>query len=320
MQGCLFGGYMRKEEFYFDSRDGISKLHAVRYLPETEPVAVLQIVHGMAEHVGRYEELAQFLTERGFLVTAEDHLGHGASVAPGKPYGYFCKQDPATVVVRDVHRLKKMTQEKFPGLPYVILGHSMGSFILRNYLCRYGSGIQGAVIVGTGMQPGTILALGKALADIQKVFLGDKHVSRMLNRMAFGSYNKRIPDAHTESDWLSRNTENVTRYREDPMCGFGFTVNGFRTLFELISRMQKEENLEKIPKELPVFLVSGEEDPVGAYGRGVVYVFRALERIGLQRIQYKLYPEDRHEILNESDRQQVMQDIYEWICREVLKK
>lgn len=310
---------MRKEEFYFDSRDGISKLHAVRYLPETEPVAVLQIVHGMAEHVGRYEELAQFFTEKGFLVTAEDHLGHGASVTPGKPYGYFCKQDPATVVVRDVHRLKKMTQEKFPGLPYVILGHSMGSFILRNYLCRYGSGIQGAVIVGTGMQPGAILALGKVLAGIQKVFQGDKHVSRMLNGMAFGAYNKRIPDARTESDWLSRNTENVERYIEDPLCGFGFTVNGFRTLFELISRMQKEENLEKIPKELPVFLVSGEEDPVGAYGRGVVYVFRVLERIGLQRVNYKLYPEDRHEILNESDRRQVMQDIYEWIGGEVLK-
>ena len=311
---------MRKEEFYFDSRDGITKLHAVRYLPETEPVAVLQIVHGMAEHVGRYEEFAQFLTEKGFVVTAEDHLGHGASVTPGRPYGYFCKQDPATVVVRDVHRLKKMTQERFPGLPYVILGHSMGSFILRNYLCRYGSGIQGAVVVGTGMQPGAILVLGKALAGLQKVFLGDKHVSRLLNGMAFGSYNKRISDARTESDWLSRNAENVERYREDPLCGFAFTVNGFRTLFELISRMQKEENLEKIPKTLPVFLVSGEEDPVGAYGRGVVYVFRVLERIGLQRVQYKLYPEDRHEILNEQDRQQVMQDIYGWICEEILKK
>ncbi len=309
---------MRKEEFYFDSRDGVSRLHAVRYLPEAEPIAVLQIVHGMAEHVERYEEFAGFLTERGFLVTAEDHLGHGASVAAGRPYGYFCAQDPATVVVRDVHRLKKMTQEKFPGLPYVILGHSMGSFILRNYLCRYGSGIQGAVIMGTGMQPGAVLCMGKALAGLQKIFLGDEHVSRLLNGIAFGSYNKKIPDARTESDWLSRNPENVDRYREDPLCGFCFTVNGFRTLFELISRIQKAENLEKIPKDLPLFLVSGEEDPVGDYGKGVKRTMESLEKAGLRKLQCRLYPQDRHEILNETDRQQVMEDIYGWICREIL--
>ena len=141
---------MIKEEFYFDSRDGESRIHAVRYTPDDGNVkGIVQVVHGMAEYVERYENLAEFLTARGILVTGEDHLGHGKSVAEGGTYGYFCEQDPATVVVRDVHRLKKITEESYPEVPYVILGHSMGSFITRNYLCRYGKGVDGAVIVGT---------------------------------------------------------------------------------------------------------------------------------------------------------------------------
>lgn len=150
---CNQGGLMIKEEFYFDSRDGENRIHAVRYTPDDGNVrGIVQIVHGMAEYVERYENLAEFLTKRGILVTGEDHLGHGKSVSEGGSFGYFCEQDPATVVVRDVHRLKKITEEQYPQVPYIILGHSMGSFIARNYLCRYGSGIDGAVIVGTGMQ------------------------------------------------------------------------------------------------------------------------------------------------------------------------
>ena len=150
---CNQGGLMIKEEFYFDSRDGENRIHAVRYTPDDGNVrGIVQIVHGMAEYVERYENLAEFLTKRGILVTGEDHLGHGKSVSEGGSFGYFCEQDPATVVVRDVHRLKKITEEQHPQVPYIILGHSMGSFIARNYLCRYGSGIDGAVIVGTGMQ------------------------------------------------------------------------------------------------------------------------------------------------------------------------
>ena len=149
---------MIKEEFYFDSRDGENRIHAVRYTPDAGNVrGIVQIVHGMAEYVERYENLAEFLTKRGILVTGEDHLGHGKSVSEGGSFGYFCEQDPATVVVRDVHRLKKITEEQYPQVPYIILGHSMGSFIARNYLCRYGSGIGGAVIVGTGMQPAGLI-------------------------------------------------------------------------------------------------------------------------------------------------------------------
>ena len=310
---------MKKEEFYFDSRDGMHKVHAVRYTPDSGEVrCVVQLIHGMSEYVERYEEFAEFLTEKGFAVTGDDHLGHGKTVPEGGTYGYFCEQDPATVVVRDVHRLKKMTQELYPGVPYVILGHSMGSFILRNYLCRYGSGISGAIIMGTGMQPAGLIRISKLLASVQKLFFGSKHVSHFIDRLAFGSYNKRFEPIRTKSDWLSRESENVDRYLADPLCGFVFTVNGFQTLFELIARIQKKENLEKVPKSLPILMVSGSEDPVGDYGEGVKRAYASLQEVGLENMQLKLYEQDRHELLNEVDRDVVMQDIYHWISDTVL--
>lgn len=307
---------MKKEEFYFDSRDNHSRIHAVRWTPDVENVvAVVQIVHGMSEYVERYEELAAFLTERGFVVTGDDHLGHGRSVPEGGIQGYFCEQDPATVVVRDEHRLKKMTQELYPGVPYFILGHSMGSFILRNYICRYGSGIDGALLVGTGMQSNKLLCLSKITAAVVGFFKGSKHPSRFIDKGAFGSYNKRIQGAKTDFDWLSMDSDRVAAYIADEDCGFIFTVNGFKTLFELISRVKKRENLLKIPKELPVIFLSGEEDPVGNYGKGVQKAYRSLVDAGLTDVEIKLYPEDRHELLGEPDRKKVMEDIEVWLTK-----
>lgn len=307
---------MKREEFYFDSRDNSSKIHAVRWTPATgNVIGVVQIVHGMAEYVGRYEELAAFLTGRGFVVTGEDHLGHGKSVGEDGLKGYFCEQDPATVVVRDVHRLKKMTQELYPGVPYFILGHSMGSFILRNYICRYGTGISGALILGTGMQPGVVLAFARALTAIVGVFKGQKHSSRFINSCAFGSYNKRISSPATPFDWLSRDEEKVQAYIADEDCGFVFTVNGFETLFTLISRIRKKKNLANVPNKLPIFMASGEEDPVGDYGRGVKKAYDSLKAAGVENITLKIYPEDRHELMNELDRETIREDIAEWLIK-----
>lgn len=305
---------MKKEEFYFESRDNRSRLHAVRYLPDTGEVrGIVQIIHGMAEYVERYGEFAEYLTDRGFAVVGEDHLGHGKSVGENGKQGYFCANDPATVVVRDSHRLKKKTQERYPGVPYFILGHSMGSFILRNYMCRYGKGIDGAVIMGTGMQPGWLLAVSRAAAAVQKLFCGDGHVSRFLDKAAFGSYNKKIVNPRTAFDWLSRDGKKVDAYIADPDCGFVFTVNGFRTLFELISRIRKAKNLANIPDTLPVLMVSGDADPVGDYGKGVQKAYASLKKAGLSDITLKMYHDDRHELLNETDREQIMEDIYTWI-------
>ncbi|MDE6814958.1 MAG: lysophospholipase [Lachnospiraceae bacterium] len=308
---------VKREEFTFDSRDGKSKIHAVRWVPEGKVSGILQIVHGMAEYILRYEELAQFLAERGILVTGDDHLGHGKSVPEGGVYGYFCDQDPATVVVRDVHRLKKLTQEKYPGVPYMILGHSMGSFITRNYLFRYGTGIQGAVICGTGTQPQGLVRVCRALAGIQGLIFGQKHVAKLIDRLAFGNYNRRITNPGTSFDWLCRDREVVEAYVKDPLCGFTFTVNGFRTLFDLLYRLNQTSNLAKMPKALPVLFIAGDADPVGNYSEGVKRAYESFQKAGMQHLALKLYPEDRHELLNELDKRKVYEDLYPWIMERV---
>lgn len=308
---------VKKEEFTFDSRDGQSKIHAVCWIPEGKVICILQIVHGMAEYIERYEEMAQYFAGKGILVTGNDHLGHGKSVTEKGTYGYFCDQDPATVVVRDVHRLKKMTQEDYPGVPYVILGHSMGSFILRNYLFRYGTGIQGAIICGTGSQPAALVKFSKAFAVLQGLILGQKHVARLIDKLAFGNYNQRITDPKTAFDWLCRDEKVVDAYIKDSLCGFTFTVNGFRTLFTLLDRLNKEENLRHMPKELPVFFIAGDKDPVGNYGEGVKKAYESFVKIGMERLTLKLYPEDRHELLNELDKYQVFENLYPWIVDRV---
>lgn len=311
---------MKKEEFFYPSRDNQTKIHAVRWLPESgKPDCIVQIVHGMAEYVERYEEFARFLTERNVLVTGEDHMGHGKSLREDKNPGYFCEQDPATVIVRDTHRLKKMTQLAYPNIPYIIVGHSMGSFITRNYLYRYGSGIDAAVVMGTGMQPGVLLTVSKLVANIEKILYKDNHISLFLDKAAFGNYNAQITNPRTEMDWLTKEERIVDAYMQDELCGFKFTVNGFHTLFELISRVRKTENLKKIPKELPVFFVSGADDPVGNYGKGVQEAYDSLKNVGMSNLSMKLYENDRHELLNETDRIQVMEDIWQWIQKTVQK-
>lgn len=311
---------MVKEEFYYNSQDKKSKLHAVRYTPDDKESirGIVQIVHGMAEYAERYEEFARFLTDRGFVVVGEDHMGHGKSVGREGRYGYFCGQDPAAVLVRDVHRLKKATAGLYPNIPYVIVGHSMGSFIVRNYMFRYGTGIDAAVIMGTGLPHKAVLALSRTVAAIQGMICGSEKKAKLLDKLVFGSYNRRIETPRTPFDWLSRDGERVEQYMNDPMCGFVFTINGFRTLFELISPLYHRENLERIPKRLPVLLLSGDADPVGGYGKGVRKTYISLRAAGLENIKVKLYKDGRHELLNDTNRQEVMQDIYNWIEKKVL--
>lgn len=305
---------MNKIEFTYDSRDNKTKIHAVRWMPDGEPIAILQIIHGMAEHSGRYEDFANFLTSKGIIVVAEDHLGHGKTVVDGKR-GYFCKQDPATVVVRDVHRLKKMTEEEFPGLPYFILGHSMGSFIIRNYLFRYGKGIEGAIVMGTGMQPkGLVLAL-KFMAAVACLIGKAEKPCNFINKMSFGEYLKRIENPRTVHDWLTKETAIVDKYEADPLCGFTFPGNGYKTLGELLWRLHQDSNLSRMPVTLRVLITSGAEDPVGDYGAAPKKVYDSFVAQGMQRVDLKLYEGDRHEILNETDHEKVYNDIFEWITK-----
>ncbi len=305
---------VRKEELTYKSRDRQTMIHAIKWIPEGQPIALLQIIHGMQEYIDRYDEFARFLAEKGILVMGNDHLGHGKSIGEHGTFGYFCRDDAATVLVRDVHRLKKMVQEEYPGVPVFILGHSFGSFVAREYITRYGTGIAGAIIQGTAFMPnGTVNSLGK-LCSFMSFFLGEKTRSNMINNMAFKGYLKKIPNARTKQDWLSHNTESVDKYIADPACNFVFTLNGFKTMSDILKRVQNVELMEDIPKELPILITAGKEDPVGNYGEGpekLLYIYK--NTLQLKNVEIKMYDGMRHELQQEIGREKVFADQYEWI-------
>ena len=302
-----------KKDFTFDSRDGKTRIHAIEWEPDTEPVCIVQIVHGMAEYAARYSGLAGYLNGKGILVVGHDHLGHGDSIGPGHPYGYFCPQAAPDTLVEDVHSLRRRMQAQYPQLPYFLLGHSMGSFILRNYLCVHGEGLAGAVIMGTGMQPKRLLEVSLRLVGLLTALQGPKHRSSLINALSFGSFNRRIRRPSSRMAWLSTDGAQVAKYDADPRCGFTFTLNGFQTLFTLILRLHEKERLEKMRRDLPILFMSGREDPVGDYGRAVEQVYTSFRAMGMKQVSMKLYENDRHELVNESDREMVWSDIGQWV-------
>ena len=303
-----------KREFTFDSGDGRTKIHAVEWKPEKgEICGVLQIFHGMVEFIERYEETAEYLTERGFAVVGNDHLGHGRSIVSKEEYGFFCENNGNAVVLGDLRRLHEKTRKKWPKVPYYILGHSMGSFLLRQYLCMYGDELDGAVIMGTGTQPASALKAGQRLCSLLARMRGWHYRSPLVDRMAFGGYNKHFHAARTEKDWLTKDGNRVDAYLADERCTFRFTVNGYYNLFVSIEEASKQENLERMPKDLPVLFMSGAEDPVGGFGKGVEQVRRQFEAAGMTDVTWILYENDRHEILNETDRSTVLRDLYAWL-------
>ncbi|MEY8389764.1 alpha/beta hydrolase [Lachnospiraceae bacterium 45-W7] len=306
---------MRKSELAFPSADGKTKIHAVRWRPEQGEIAgIVQISHGMIEYVERYEHFAEYLTEKGFIVVGNDHLGHGRSVASPEDWGYFAPKKGSDLLVEDLNRLRSHMQKKYPGLPYFMLGHSMGSFLLRKYLSKYGKGLAGAIIMGTGTQKSATVTAGKALCRILALFKGWRYRSPLVDRQVFSENNKRFLSGSTNS-WLTKDAEIVKAYHSNPFCTFKFTLNGFYNLFDTIHFINRKENIRAIPSELPVFIVSGEDDPVGNYGVGVKCAYETYRNAGIKDISCKLYPGDRHEILNETDKELVYEDIYKWLCR-----
>lgn len=304
---------MKKSTFEFLSADRGTKIYAVKWEPDDEKITgVLQITHGMAEYVERYEAFAEYMTKQGFLVVGHDHLGHGNSVASKEYWGYFAAQNGSDILVEDINTLRTKIQAEYPQYPYFMLGHSMGSFLLRKYLSEHGENLQGAIIMGTGTQPDRMVKMGKSICRFLAVFRGWNHRSRLVNKMAFSGNNKRFA-AEGANAWLTKDKEIVAAYNKEPRCTFIFTLNGFYNLFDTIYYINQQEHIGKIPKNLPLFLVSGEEDPVGNYGAGVKEAYEIYEKAGIEDITWKLYPTDRHEILNEEDREKVYEDICAWM-------
>lgn len=302
-----------KEQQSFLSADGKTRAACYFYLPAAgAPRGVVQISHGMCEYLERYEDFARFLCGEGFAVCGHDHLGHGRTAAPSER-GFFAGRDGDLLLPEDLHRMTRMAKERFPELPFFLFGHSMGSFVARRYLVRYGDELDGAVICGTsGSNPAA--GAGSRAAGLIAACKGDHYRSRLLNRMTFGSYNRRFPREEGEYAWLSRDREIVRRYASDPLCNFLFTAAGFRDLLALLRGVSGPRWAERVPKELPILLTSGEEDPVGNYGKGVREVESLLRQAGVRDLTVRLYPGARHEILNEINRQEVYADILNWIC------
>ena len=302
-----------RKEFYFPSCDGKTQIHAVEWTPEGETVGVYQIAHGVAEYALRYEPFAEFLTQHGFVVVANDHIGHGQSVAEGAAPLYFGEKDGWMHVVDDMHALRSLTHDKYPELPYFLMGHSMGSFLARTYLIRYPGTVKAAIIMGTGQQPGFMVAGGKMAANFFGKKTGFDKFDPTVDNLAFGAYNKPFEPKRTNFDWLSANEENVDRYIADPLCGGQTTTGLFRDMLGGIGFISKASNLAKMDMDTPVLFISGAMDPVGDLGKGPAKACESFRKAGVKDVTLKLYPLLRHEILNEKEKDQVYADIWAWI-------
>lgn len=311
---------MKKEEFYFDSKDGLTKIRGVRYIPEKEIIGILQISHGMCEFIDRYDKFAHYLCDNGFLVVGNDHLGHGESVTSKDNWGYFADKDGHNIVLEDLLEVTKITKDLYPNLPYFLLGHSMGSFFARYYMCKYGNELDGCIVMGTGQQNAATLKAGKVMCRAVAANKGWHYRSSLLHAMALGSYNKKWEPSNTHVDWLTKDNSIIEWYYNEPKCSFHFTANGFYNLFSVIEEVINKNNLANIPKDLPVFIVSGQDDPVGDFGKAPVSVYNDLVSVGIKDVMKKLYLNDRHEILNELDKEEVYDDIREWLISKTTEK
>lgn len=300
-----------RTDFYYDSLGG-GRIHACRWTPEGEVKGIVQIVHGIAEYAARYDELAAFLNSRGLLVVAEDHMGHGKSVCDATPVGCFA--GGWHNAVDDTYRLMQDTMSEFPNVPYILFGHSMGSFMARTVLAKYpDSGITAAVICGTAWMPGAVIGAGKLVADMICRKNGEQNPSQLLQNMMFGSYNKKIEHPRTACDWLTRDNRIVDAYVADPLCGFIPSAGLVRAMMEGLQFIQNSKNLNAMRKELPVFFIAGGDDPVGNYGAGVQRAAEEFKKHGMEHIDVKIYPLCRHEIHNEINRWEVCEDLANWI-------
>ena len=298
-------------EFTFLSTDGKTQLHGMRWEPDGGSVrAVLQICHGVAEHIARYDAFARYLNGLGIAVVGHDHLGHGLSLPESGTPVYFGEGNTWNTVVDDIYVLHQRIRLWYPDVPLCIMGHSMGSFLTRTYLIRYPGTVKAAVIMGTGWQPKAVIAGGMAVAAV----VGENGTSDLVTNLAFGAYNKLFAPNRTSCDWLSADEDNVDAYMADPLCGADATVGLFRQMLSGIRFNQKLSNLRQMDPHIPVLFVAGEKDPVGDCGNGVRRTYQEFRRAGVQDCTLKLYPGLRHEILNEkAQQQQIFEDIGQWL-------
>ena len=300
-------------DFFYPSSTGHNEIRARICVPEGPAKGVVQIAHGIAEHIERYDDFMCFLAENGYVAVGNDHLGHGKSAARPDEVGIFAEQNGWYYVVEDMKALRERIREDYHDIPYIFFGHSMGSFLTRTYLIRYPDQYDAAILSGTGQQSAALVNGGYLAAELLTKLKGPHASGKMLNDMAFGSYCKRIDQPRTEFDWLSRDNDTVDKYIADPMCGFICKCSLYRDMMSGLKFLTNQHNIDKMNKEAPIYFMSGAEDPVGDYGDGVEKAYKAFCNAGLTDVMIRLYQGGRHEMLNEINREDVKQDILNWL-------
>ncbi|NLW53973.1 MAG: alpha/beta hydrolase [Clostridiaceae bacterium] len=306
---------MKSEVKQILSNDSKTKLNVVSWLPEEKPWAVLQISHGMVEYIERYDRFARFMTEAGILVVGHDHLGHGDSVESTDDWGFFAEENGNELVLQDLYKVYKDTRGLYPDLPYFILGHSMGSFYLRQFLYRFpDEDLTGAIIMGTGMQAKAAVRAGRSLATLVGKFRGSRYRSPFIRKMVLGVNNKTFKEEDkTGVEWLSRDSAISEQYVIEPRTSFMFTTRAYRDMFDGILTLYDEDNLKQMRRDLPILIVSGSDDPVGEMGKAVRALSTQYESLGMTNVTVKEYPGARHELLNETNHEEVDLDILAFI-------
>ena len=303
----------RMSESAFLSSDGKTSLYYREYFPDSEPVGIVQIVHGLAEYIARYDDFARFLADNGYIVVLHDQLGHGNSISGKGSEDFFAEKDGWDTSIQDIRLLHNMTAAKYPGKPYFLFGHSMGSFQVRTFLIRFRTGIDGAVISGTGQQNPVLIKSVRLMCAMEIRRHGARYKSKRLLAMAFGNYNKKISNPRTSYDWLSRDEAVVDAYVASPITGFDTTAGLISDMLEGIDFISNSKNVARMKKDLPIMFVSGDCDPVGDYGKGVIKAYKSFLKAGMTDVTMKLYHDGRHEMLNEINNDEVYQDILCWI-------
>jgi alpha-beta hydrolase superfamily lysophospholipase len=308
------------------SADGVSEIEFIWLDANTKkPKGIVQIAHGMAEHIDRYIPFAKLLNKNGFIVCGNNHIGHGKSICKHFEavkekdlLGVLPKKNGSEIIIEDVHLLRNLMQEKFgDDIPYFLFGHSMGSFIIRLYIAKYGGGIAGTIISGTGALPKPAAFAALVLSSFLTAVKGPQYKSKMLTKMVNGGFikklSKKTKDIETDFDWLSVNKDNVRTYIRDPLCGFEFSVSGYKMLSELMYQCASSKTIRNTPKEMPLLYISGASDPVGNDGEDIRKLMGKMLGTGHEKVWANIYENMRHEILFEDGKDRVMEDVLIWL-------
>ncbi|MCD7845958.1 MAG: alpha/beta hydrolase [Oscillospiraceae bacterium] len=304
---------VQSEVFTFRSSNGVNDIHCHMWIPEGTILGVIQLVHGVAEYIERYEAFVAFMAEQGFLVAGDDHLGHGQSIRDDSELGWFGEENGWSYLVQDEKKLLDILREKYDGVPFVLFGHSMGSFIARTYLGWYPGDYDCCILSGTGYHAPLVCKAGKMLAQREIKAHGSKYRSKRLQNVAFGGYLKGIENPIGENDWICRDKEVVRRYDADPKCSFTPTAGLMRDMMTGLDIICRSSHMVKMDKEMPVLFIAGDADPVGNYGKGVQKTAERFRQAGMADVSVNLYPGARHEVLNELNKEEVWDDVLGWL-------